>query len=518
MIANAGLSSYDATMLLDRIRRNTPTGEEMTCSVCYDTKDFADCFALGCDHWFCKDCYSNSLEATLETTGCSTKCIANGMVLSGGHKVQCNERVVPLVYRELPLVLLANCDSSRSHSLFEMATSSAGGGGASSSYSSNSDIASTPTSLRTYNDRYRMKVVRNLIENNPSSMTYCPGLDCEMVAVGSEVTKVVCSCGTRYCFKCKEPDHEPCSCDNYKSWKVRANEEGLNVLWINENTQRCPKLGCNNPIEKNGGCDWIRCKCRHEFCWICDSEWFNHTTVRHPNCPGMKVRVLGGASPGINAQTDNHLFSYCFTRYKLHQNCEKHAMEGLEKFQKQCESLTEGDIQVDFTHMEKEDIKNAWKLVSKCRSVLTFAYVFIYYQSKEALEKQEKTAVATSPKASLNGGNVFALGRGAPNSNQFLPPAAPPPAAAAAFLKKTTTLPSTTASSMVNDNQTFISNPLFDEQLKMLERQTEKLQGFIERKINSPHETRQYMLDIYNHNELLTRYIDSLVKSVQVDL
>jgi len=34
--------------------------------------------------------------------------------------------------------------------------------------------------------------------------------------------------------------------------------------WVELNTKACPK--CSFPIEKNGGCIHMTCKCGHEFC------------------------------------------------------------------------------------------------------------------------------------------------------------------------------------------------------------------------------------------------------------
>ncbi len=44
--------------------------------------------------------------------------------------------------------------------------------------------------------------------------------------------------------------------------------------WILANTKACPR--CKVRIEKNGGCDYIKCYvCGNEFCWKC-SHYHNH--------------------------------------------------------------------------------------------------------------------------------------------------------------------------------------------------------------------------------------------------
>lgn len=46
----------------------------------------------------------------------------------------------------------------------------------------------------------------------------------------------------------------------------------MNYKWIEEHTKKCPN--CNEPIEKNGGCNHMTCKsCSYDFCWICSEKW-----------------------------------------------------------------------------------------------------------------------------------------------------------------------------------------------------------------------------------------------------
>ena len=44
--------------------------------------------------------------------------------------------------------------------------------------------------------------------------------------------------------------------------------EQLSKEWLLHHTKRCPD--CGIAIQKNGGCDWMKCTyCAHEFCWEC---------------------------------------------------------------------------------------------------------------------------------------------------------------------------------------------------------------------------------------------------------
>ncbi|MDR3550847.1 MAG: IBR domain-containing protein [Candidatus Babeliales bacterium] len=57
-----------------------------------------------------------------------------------------------------------------------------------------------------------------------------------------------------------------CAC---LSWGISHYDANyLTQQWILKHTKACPN--CAIPIEKNGGCDWMKCTvCAHEFCWEC---------------------------------------------------------------------------------------------------------------------------------------------------------------------------------------------------------------------------------------------------------
>jgi hypothetical protein len=65
-------------------------------------------------------------------------------------------------------------------------------------------------------------------------------------------------CQQLNCFACKGPGHPDESCERYKA---RQNDSGANDQRILQLTKKCPKNGCGNRIEKNGGCINMKCKC-----------------------------------------------------------------------------------------------------------------------------------------------------------------------------------------------------------------------------------------------------------------
>lgn len=50
-------------------------------------------------------------------------------------------------------------------------------------------------------------------------------------------------------------------------WDKQCQKDSENLAWIVQNTRDCPK--CGTPVEKNGGCNSVECRCGHTFCWVC---------------------------------------------------------------------------------------------------------------------------------------------------------------------------------------------------------------------------------------------------------
>ena len=57
----------------------------------------------------------------------------------------------------------------------------------------------------------------------------------------------------------------------------KNSSEGENALWFTANTKICPNAKCGVPIEKNQGCNHMKCgTCKFDFCWKCMTEWKGH--------------------------------------------------------------------------------------------------------------------------------------------------------------------------------------------------------------------------------------------------
>ncbi|CAL2034204.1 unnamed protein product [Caenorhabditis brenneri] len=119
------------------------------------------------------------------------------------------------------------------------------------------------------------KLIENSYVNSDSSLAWC-NKKCGMAVRRLNRNTVACSCGSTFCFLCNSDAHHPATCRQFRLWKEqRSNPDGMALSWILSNTRECPR--CFVPIEKNGGCNHMKCTgCRHEYCWNCSQDWRTH--------------------------------------------------------------------------------------------------------------------------------------------------------------------------------------------------------------------------------------------------
>jgi len=91
------------------------------------------------------------------------------------------------------------------------------------------------------------------------------------------------------------------------------------IKLFQSHTKDCPK--CKAPIEKSGGCNFMRCgkpNCRFEFCWLCLDDWKTHND--HFSCNrfgrGTKEQVTAEMQDSRTALTR---YLHYYERYRNHQ-------------------------------------------------------------------------------------------------------------------------------------------------------------------------------------------------------
>ena len=105
-----------------------------------------------------------------------------------------------------------------------------------------------------------------------SEIKYCPNPRCPSLVFAKDTDKsssVVCQCGYVYCFGCMNDVHRPVSCKLARKW-LKDFIVDYTPAWLESNTKQCPQ--CNQPIEKNQGCDHMFCDpkaggCAKRFNW-----------------------------------------------------------------------------------------------------------------------------------------------------------------------------------------------------------------------------------------------------------
>ena len=312
--------------------------EEFQCPVCYEYETAS--FSLGCDHRFCYDCYAQYISSQISE---GPTCI---FMQCPQHK--CTKRIPKTVISRL-------IDSA----IFA---------------------------------KYSTYVSQNFIESN-RSYRFCPGTNCNQVAVGSGVTNIKCSCGNNFCFKCGDDAHEPSSCVHLEAWNLKCHNESETANWIIVNTKKCPE--CNSRIEKNQGCNHMKCqKCAHDFCWICLAPWSEHNqeTGGYYKCnrfeTGKAVKVTDSDAEQAKAELERYLHFY--QRFHGHDDALKYARKARADAESRMidtkDSSTNGSTSAG-NWLDVQFLRQAADLVIECRRLLKYTYVLGYFLKDDIPEK-----------------------------------------------------------------------------------------------------------------------------------
>ena len=196
------------------------TPPDTVCPVCLDTPEA--CVRLECGHFYCYPCLKHFL-----TTGITDK----------NPVLACIKCLTPIPVNTLRKIL----PRSDLEDLFELAFNT--------HVRINPEkfkFCGTPRCTRLYH------IAPKDSEDPPAF--HCP------------------SCLRSICSACQGIPHEGVSCFE---WEINQNAEvqkadALLEKWAGrkgKGVHRCPK--CKAMIEKNGGCDYVRCHCGVRICWVC---------------------------------------------------------------------------------------------------------------------------------------------------------------------------------------------------------------------------------------------------------
>ncbi|KAH9944551.1 uncharacterized protein BXZ73DRAFT_39160 [Epithele typhae] len=125
------------------------------------------------------------------------------------------------------------------------------------------------TAVRQYLNRALATLLdKKAIEFGTANRVYCHRPACSaFLGAGTPFpTRIHClSCWAETCTHCKAAAHDAsqiCSSATDEAVLALAGEAG----W-----KRCP--GCGHVVELTHGCNHMTCRCRYEFCYVCEARW-----------------------------------------------------------------------------------------------------------------------------------------------------------------------------------------------------------------------------------------------------
>ncbi|KAI8776004.1 ankyrin repeat and IBR domain-containing protein 1 [Biomphalaria glabrata] len=268
--------------------------------------------------------------------------------------------------------------------------------------------------------RYLQFDIKAFVDSNPD-MKWCPSPGCGQAVklpdldltslhgtkrnrIPSDTSRGVdCGAGHYFCWECLEESHEPCSCDNWTKWFQKISEikpetlDGTeqetelaaNCLWLVTNSKPCPN--CKSPIQKNEGCNHMKCsKCKYDFCWVCLEQWKRHnsSTGGYFKCNRYEVlkkveeqsaQLMSEAESKNKNMQELNRFVHYYTRFKNHENSYKLEEPLLKTAKDKMMKLAEAVTDSATAQAETKFVEDAVQQLLKARRVLKCSYVYGYY-------------------------------------------------------------------------------------------------------------------------------------------
>ncbi|GLD97514.1 hypothetical protein PINS_up006204 [Pythium insidiosum] len=208
-----------------------PVEETFRCQICFENQPVAESVELeACGHRFCADCFKQYLE----------------LKISEGQ-------VYPVCFHETVV------DSG------DAGDPNAPDSGASKVKACGVAVSASDISNIVDPDVWK-KYLTFKFNKEHDNGRQCPYCSFSQICVGAEQPECTCeSCGKIFCFFHGNA-HQDATCADYEL--KNAESDKLNRTAIAEIAKPCP--GCQNNVEKNGGCNHMKCiVCNTSFCWIC---------------------------------------------------------------------------------------------------------------------------------------------------------------------------------------------------------------------------------------------------------
>eukprot|EP00878_Enallax_costatus_P004275 GHUV01004505.1.p1 GENE.GHUV01004505.1~~GHUV01004505.1.p1 ORF type:complete len:527 (+),score=139.84 GHUV01004505.1:269-1849(+) len=318
----AGVAEPDDSKQANAAGSSPP--QQVTCEVCMCDYAPADCSTNGCGHIFCNGCWRSHLAVQIQDGKARhVSCMA--------YKcgVVCDEELVLRVMKGEQSLLA----------------------------------------------KYKQSHIESYMEDN-QRVAFCPSVPWCGRAIEVDSDPYVepdCPCGMSFCFKCSRQPHSPCTCQMWSMWDEKINGDSETKNWLAANTKPCPK--CGKPVEKNGGCNLVVCKCGQPFCWLCGiATGMRHTwtSIDNHSCGRFKEE----SDAKVNEAQRNHKrYMHYFERYKQH-------LDSLNKEKSNRFKLTARIAAAEHDGTESRDfswLNKALDQLRMARQVLSNSYAFAYF-------------------------------------------------------------------------------------------------------------------------------------------
>lgn len=322
------------------------------CDICMDNEN-QKFYEMQCGHSYCRECWQSYLHVMFEQH------FGGATLLITCPEVECRQTITSYLIQEVVPELLPIFEQQKLHSF---------------------------------------------VSGNHTSLRLCPGPECNQIAVRLKENMflepnnaVFCrdGCRTRFCFLCGGAPHDGLC------FRVEQQEaETKDKLPKSEMIQTCPK--CKTLIEKNGGCNHMRCKCGFAFCWICRSDLsvapYNHSCgrfrpvrersdnidlnylidslqeVHHDNFTSILVEIS-------EESRRKERFAHYYNRFVTHAQGQCFAERQCSCVQARASDYyTASGIK---TATDIDFLFDANKCLVQCRRVLKYSYCYIYHITNE---------------------------------------------------------------------------------------------------------------------------------------
>jgi len=278
-------------------------------------------------------------------------------------------------------------------------------------------------------EKYLNFDIKAFVDSNPN-IRWCPHPGCgqavSMAPPTSEdmaspplstdpAVTVHCGHDHYFCWGCSGEPHEPCDCEQWKTWLNHIEEmkpkigdttmaevdEAASNKWLASRSKPCPK--CRAPIERTEGCNHMCCrKCRHNFCWVCLGTWkihgsrtggyFDCNRYRATRNADKRLQQTREAVSQKEKRQHTKYFKHLYSRYLNHTHSLRYEENLLGSVDEKAAALMAAALgscaSIQPKEVDGKFVEDAVRELLKARMVLRSSYALSYFISSDSAKNQ----------------------------------------------------------------------------------------------------------------------------------